>query len=223
MAKKQVIVVGLGRFGLGMASTLYQMGHDVLGVDTDPRRVQDAAGSVTHPVTGDATNEAVLRELGVSNFDVAVVAIGSSVEANIMATVLFKSIGIGFIVARARNRLHGQTLERVGADLVVHPEYERAVRVARSLFNPDVLEYMELGPNFGISKLKAPVEMHNRSLKDAGLSSARDKYGLAVLGLRRGKDIILLPSEEERMQPGDLLVVAARDELLEKLHGERVL
>ena len=82
MAKKQVIVAGLGRFGASMAGTLYQMGHDVRALDTDPRRVQDVMGQVTHPVAADATNEATLRELGVSNFDVAVVAIGSNVEAN---------------------------------------------------------------------------------------------------------------------------------------------
>jgi trk system potassium uptake protein TrkA len=223
MAKKQVIVAGLGRFGASMAGTLYQMGHDVLALDTDPRRVQDVMGQVTHPVAADATNEATLRELGVSNFDVAVVAIGSNVEANIMAAVLFKSIGIPFLVARARNPLHAQTLERIGADIVVQPELERGTRIARSLFNPDVLEYMELAPSFGISKVRVPDEMCNKTLKDAGLSTARDKYGLAVLGVRRGKDLILLPAEEERLRAGDLLVIASSDDLLEKLRADHSL
>ena len=220
MEKKQVVVAGLGRFGSSVASTLYQMGNDVLALDTDQRRVQDVMGRVTHPVNADATNESSLRELGVRNFDIAVVAIGSNVEANIMATVLFKSIGIRMVVARARNQLHGQTLERVGANIVVQPELEGGTRVARSLLHPDVMEYMELAPSFGISKLKVSREMCDRTLKEAGLSSARDKYGLAVVGLRRGKDLILLPAEEERLRAGDVLVIASRDDLLDRLHPE---
>lgn len=222
MAKKQIVVVGLGRFGTSIATTLYQMGHDVLAIDTDERLVQETMGQVTYAVRGDATNEAVLRELGAPDFDIAVVAIGSAMEASIMATVLCKSLGVGIVVARARNQLHGQTLERVGANLVVYPEQERGVRIARTLFHPDVLEYMEVAPNFGISKMKVPNEMFNRTLKEAGLSTGRDKYGLAVLFVRRGKEFILLPSEEERLRPGDLLVLASSDDRLDRLHPETV-
>ena len=122
MENQQIVIIGLGRFGSSVAYTLYQMGHDVLALDLDAARVQEAMGQVTYPVQGDATQEAVLKELGIPNFDMAVVAIGSNVEASIMSTVLLKSMGVPHIVARAKSRLHGQTLERVGADVVVHPE-----------------------------------------------------------------------------------------------------
>ncbi|MBI4233370.1 MAG: TrkA family potassium uptake protein [Chloroflexi bacterium] len=220
MPRRQVVVIGLGRFGSNVAKTLYKMGHDVLAIDNDDRVVQEMMGQVTYPVKADATSEATLRELGVPNFDVAVVAIGSNIQASIMATVLMKSLGVPYILGRARNDLHGQTLERVGAHRVVYPEQEMGVGVARNLFNPDVLEYMELGPSFGVSKVKLPDKLHQLTMREAGLAGARDKYGLAVIAIRRGKELILLPSEEERLRQGDLLVVAARDELLEKLHGE---
>ena len=222
MANQQIVVIGLGRFGSSVAYTLYQMGHDVLALETDEARVQAAMGQVTYPVQGDATQEAVLQELGIPNFDMAVVAIGSNVEASIMSTVMLKSMGLPHIVARAKTQLHGQTLERVGADVVVHPEQETGQHVARGLFHPEVQDYMELAPNFGISKVKASPQSANRTLKEAGLTGARDKYGLAVLAIRRGKDIILLPAEDERIQKEDTLVLASKEDMLDKLHAEGV-
>jgi len=222
MANQQIVIIGLGRFGTSVAYTLYQMGHDVLALEADQARVQAAMGQVTYPVQGNATEEAVLRELGIPNFDMAVVAIGSNVEASIMSTVLLKSLGVPHIVARAKTQLHGQTLERVGADVVVHPEQETGEHVARGLFHPEVQDYMEVAPNFGISKVKASPQTTNRTLKEAGLTGARDKYGLAVLAIRRGKDVILLPSEDERIQREDILVLASKEEMLDKLHAEGV-
>ena len=168
-----------------------------------------------------ATSEAVLRELGVPNFDVGIVAIGSNIQANIMTTVLLKSFGLAQVVARATNQLHGQTLERIGADLVVYPEQQMGLRVARNLFNPGVLEYMEVGANFGVSKLRVPEAMSRKTLKEAGLAGARDKYGLAVLAIRRGQKVIHLPAEEERLQPGDVLIIASETERLGKLFADQ--
>ena len=222
MANQQIVVIGLGRFGSSVAYTLYQMGHDVLALESDQVRMQAAMGHVTYPVQGDATEEAVLRELGIPNFDMAVVAIGSNLESSIMSTVLLKSMGVPHIVARAKTQLHGQTLERVGADVIVHPEQETGEHVARGLFHPEVQDFMEVAPNFGISKVKASPQTTNLTLKEAGLTGARDKYGLAVLAIRRGKDVILLPSEDERIQKEDTLVLASKEDMLDKLHAEGI-
>ena len=222
MPNQQIVVIGLGRFGSSVAYTLYQMGHDVLALESDQTRMQAAMGHVTYPVQGDATEEAVLRELGIPNFDMAVVAIGSNLESSIMSTVLLKSMGVPHIVARAKSQLHGQTLERVGADVIVHPEQETGEHVARGLFHPEVQDFMEVAPNFGISKVKASPQTVNRTLKEAGLTGARDKYGLAVLAIRRGKDVILLPSEDERIQKEDTLVLASKEDMLDKLHAEGI-
>ncbi|MCI0437723.1 MAG: TrkA family potassium uptake protein [Chloroflexi bacterium] len=215
--KKQVVVIGLGRFGSAVARSLYNLGHDVLAIDRDLNRVQAIMGQATHAVTGDATDEALFKELGIPDYDVAIVSIGSDIVSSIMASVLLKTMGVPYVISRARNDLHGNTLERIGVDRVVHAEAEMGVRLAHSLFNPNVQEYLELTPNFGISKMRVPKDYVNMTLKDLGFSSPRDKYGLAVLALRRGKDITLNPDGGDKLQEGDWLVLAGRDELLDRL------
>ena len=216
--KRQVAVIGLGRFGSAVAQSLYNIGHDVLAMDVVEDRVQSMMGQVTYPVTGDATNETILRELGIPDYDAAVVAIGSNIVPSIMASVLFKTMGVPYIVSRAYNDLHGNTLERIGVDKVVRAESEMGVRLAHSLFNPNVQEYLEITPNFGISKMKVPKHFIDMSLKELGFASPRNKYGLSVVAIRRGgSDITLNPDTDDRLQEGDWLVLAGMDELLDKL------
>jgi trk system potassium uptake protein TrkA len=217
MAKKQVVVIGLGRFGSGVARSLYNLGHDVLAMDVNVDRVQSMMGQVTYPVSGNATNETVLKELGVQDYDAAVVAVGSDIPGSVMACVLLKTMDIPYIVARATNELHGITLERIGVDKVIHPESEMGVRLAHNLFNPNLQEYLEMAPNFGLSRMKVPPQFVDKSLKELGFSSPRDKYGLAVLAIRRGKDVTLNPDIDDRLRSGDMLMLAGRDELLERL------
>ena len=221
--KKQVMVVGLGRFGTGLAKSLYNIGHDVLAMDVDEDRVQGIMGQVTFPVAGDATSEAVLRELGIPDYDAAVVAVGSNITASIMSSVLLKRLGIPYVVSRAQNELHGNTLELIGVDKVIHAESEMGVRLAHNLFNPNVQEYLELAPNFGLSRMRVPKRFINMTLKELGFSSPRDKYGLAVLAIKRGRsDITLNPDANDRLQEGDLLVLAGRDKLLDRLETSEV-
>jgi trk system potassium uptake protein TrkA len=177
-------------------------------------------GQVTYAVRADATNESVLRELGVSDFDVAIVALGNeNIQASILITVLLKSMGIPFIVARAANELHGNTLERIGADKVVYPEMESARRVAHVDFNAGILDYMEIAPNSGISKVRPPEEMLRHTLEDAGVGGPQSKYGVVVLAIRRGRSYILNPSKDEEIKPGDVLIIAGRNEQIGKLHS----
>ena len=173
---------------------------------------------MTYAVRADATNEAVLRELGVSNFDVAVVAIGSDIQASILVTVLLKDLGIHFIVTRAINELHGNTMERIGADKIVYPEQEMGRRLAHIGFEPGVLDYLEVGPNYGITKLRPPEQMVKRTLEEAGLTSSRDKYGIAILAIRRGREYILPPAKNEEIRPGDILIAAGNNEQLGRIH-----
>jgi trk system potassium uptake protein TrkA len=215
--KRQIAVMGLGRFGSSVARSLYNLGHDVLAIDIDDSKVQSIMGQATHALTGDCTNDAVLKELGIPDYDAAVVAIGSDVVSSIMASVLLKTMGVPYVVSRAHNELHGNTLERIGVDKVVHAESEMGNRLAHSMFNPNVEEYLEITPNFGISKLRIPPRFVNMSLKELGFSSPRNKYGLVVLAIRRGKDITLNPDTDDRLQAGDWLVLAGRDEMLDRL------
>ncbi len=216
--KKQVCVIGLGRFGATVARELYQAGHDILALDTDEAKIQEMLGQVTYAVRADATSESVLREMGVADFDVGIVALGSdNIQASILVTVLLKSLDIPFIISRAANELHGETLERIGADKVVYPEMESARRVAHVDFNAGILDYMELAPNVGISKVRPPEGMLRRTLEAAELGS-QGKFGVAVLAIRRGRSYILNPSKFEEIAPGDILLLAGKNEQISKLH-----
>ena len=212
------MVVGLGRFGSSVVRSLYNLGHDVLAIDSDEMRVQGIMGQATHALTADATNETVLRDLGIQDYDAAVVAIGSNIVPSIMASVLLKTMGVPYVVARAYNELHGNTLERIGVDKVVQAESEMGIRVGHNLFNPNVQEYLEVTPNYGISKMRVPPHFANMSLKELGFSSPRDKYGLAVVAInRRGTDITLNPDTDDRLKRATGWCWAGRDDLLDRL------
>lgn len=218
--KKQVCVIGMGRFGGTVARELYQAGHDVLAIDLDEAKIQDMLGHVTVAVRADASSESVLRELDVVDFDVAVVALGSdNVQASILITVLLKDLGVPYIIARAANELHGETLERVGVDKVVYPEMESASRAAHVGFESGIVDYMPIVPNFGISKVHPPEQMLNRTLEDVGLTSNADNNGVAVLAIRRARSYILHPAKDEEIKPGDLLLVAGTNEQVGRLYA----
>ena len=214
---KQAAVIGMGRFGVSLAQELYKMGFDVLAIDKDEQVVQDLTGQLTYVVRADSTSEAVLRELGIASYDLAVVAIGTDIQANIMTTLLLKQLGVKEVIARSNNPLHAQTLERIGADKVVEPEQDAGVRLAHSLFNPDILEYVAVTPDFGISKIRPPEHMIGQTLEAMGLGGTRDRYGIAVLAIRRGREPILFPAKDEEIAPGDILFVAGKDELLDRV------
>ena len=215
--KKQVCVIGLGRFGAAVARELYQSGHDVLAIDIEEAKIQEMLGHVTYAVRADASNEAVLKELDVADFDVAVVALGSdNVQASILTTVLLKSIEVPFVIARAATELHGSTLERVGADRVVYPEMESARRTAHVSFTPGVIDYMPIVPNFGISKVTPPERMMGHTLEEVGLGGYPDKHG--ILAIRRGRTSFLHPAKDEEIKPGDVLIVAGTNENVGRLY-----
>ena len=218
--KRQIVVSGLGRFGASLSKSLYQLGNDVLALDTNGKRVQEIMGNVTYAVEADSTDEAVLEDLGVRNFDAAVVAIGSNIQASIMTTVLFKTMDMKFVVARANNKLHGETLDRIGANLVVRPEEETGTRLAHNLFRPTVEEYMEIIPNFGISRMPVPKRFVNMTLKETGLGGPRDKYGLAIIAIKRGNNVTLSPDTDDKLREGDVLIIAGKDDLVDKFNSD---
>ena len=212
MKTTQVVVIGLGRFGTTVATTLYQMGHDVLAIDKDPIKVQELAGQVTYAVAADATDEDALRELGIEKFEYAVVAIGSNTEASIMVSVLLKSLEINNVVARSVSKLQGQTLDRINVDKVVYPESDMGTKLAHDLFLPGIEQYMELTSTYGISKIKVPLRLVNQSLKNSGFGNLRDRYGVTLIAIQRGEDIIINPDENQNLISNDILIIAGPDE-----------
>lgn len=218
--KKQIVVIGLGRFGTSVAKTLYELGHDVMCIDSNERNVQDISPYVTHAVQADGTNEETLKELGVPNFDVAIVSIGERVEASVMATALLKRLNLPYIVAQATNDLHGSILEKIGADNVVYPEVETGRRVAHRLASPSVLDYMPLTAHYGICKMSAPPHFLDHTLAELQLG-AKEKYGISVLAITRREEVILNPTKFERIEADDILVVVGNDDQIERISKEK--
>lgn len=204
----QICIIGLGRFGSKLASTLFQRQHEVLAVDRDEQRVQAMLGQVTYAVEVEATNEAALRDLGVPQMDVAVVSLGSQLQSSIISTMILKNMGIPYIIARATDAQHADILHRVGADKVVFPEEEAATRAANLDMTPNAVDYMDITDAAGVHKLRPPEWMRGQRLRDAGLGAADalDRR-LAVIVLRRASEYILNPQDDEVIGDGDVLVV----------------
>ena len=215
--KKQIVVIGLGKFGTSVATELYQLGHDVLAIDLKDKNVQDMLGHVTYSVKVDATNETVLDDLGIRNFDVAVVSIGSDIQSSILVTVLLQSLGVPFIIARASDELHGNTLKRIGAHRVVFPVNLTGKYIAHTFFNPND---MDITSSYSIARLRAPENLINQTLEEAGLAGPRDKYHILVLAVAHGREVILQPASDKKIEPGDVLIVGGDSNALSKLYEE---
>jgi trk system potassium uptake protein TrkA len=154
--KRQVMVIGLGRFGSCLATSLGRLGYEVLAVDIDQERTEAIASEVTHAAQADATNEEALKALDAGSFDVAIVAIGSAIESSVLSTMLLKNFEIPYVIARANNELHGKILTRIGADTVVYPEMDAGTHLAHLVRARNVVEYVPIAKNFGISKITSP-------------------------------------------------------------------
>ncbi len=217
--KKQIVVMGLGRFGVSVATTLHNLGHDVLALDSDEKNVMLVANQITRAVQADATNEAVLRDLGVQDYDVAVVSMGVSIEASVLSTILVKKLGVRHIIARANNELHGNILEKIGADIVVYPEREMGIRAAHSVTIRNATDYMPVSARFGVAKLQSLPYLVGKKLSDAGFGP-KGKWEIAVLVLQRQNEVTITPDLGEIIRNGDVLIVSGQDDRLEKLLDE---
>ena len=214
MKRKQFAIIGLGRFGTSVAKTLYEMGYEVLAVDTDETRVQDFSDEVTNVVQADTTDEDTLKALGIRNFDVVVVAIGADVQANLMTTLQLKEMGVSYIVAKAKNNLHGKMLEKIGADRVVYPERDMGQRVAHNLVSSNVLEYIELSPEYSIVEVTAPKVLVGKNLVETDL---RGRYEVNVVAIRRGEQLLVPPQPTEKIMDKDVLFVVGANRGVQRL------
>ena len=210
--RKPVLVVGLGRFGGAVAETLERMGHEVLGADNDPSLVQEFAGKLTRVVEADCTSATVLDQLGVADFEAAVVAIGTDIEASVLTALALADLGLKNIWAKATNDKHARILERTGAHHVVFPEQRMGERVAH-LLNERLLDFISFGEEFAIARLKAPEPIIGLPLIT---SECRRRFDVTVVGVKReGQDFIHAVPDTIILQD-DELVVSGRIDDIEK-------
>jgi trk system potassium uptake protein len=216
VAREQVVVIGLGRFGAAVARELERLGHEVLAIDRNEQRVNDIAAEVTHAIQLDAADEDALRSAGAGDFHTAIVAISTDAEPSIFATMVLKRLGVRNVIAKAGSLLHGEILARVGADRVVFPERETGLRLAHSFNVPNVIDYLDVAPSFGIEKIRPPKSFVGRTLGELNL---KDGLGLTPIALRRGQQVFVNPAREERVAEGDELILIGKDEKLSQLRG----
>ena len=217
--KKEFAVIGLGRFGSSLARTLYELGHSVLGIDSDEEKVHAMMNQITHVVQADATDESVLQSLGLRNFETVVVSIGHDMEASILVTLMVKEVGARHVVAKAATEAHGKVLARVGADRVVFPEKDMGAKVARSLVSNNVLDLIELTPDISIVEITTDAHMTGKSLRQLDL---RAKHGVTVLAIKRGREILVPPAADVTLRNNDILVVIGRNDALQRIQERTV-
>ncbi|HOB28929.1 MAG TPA: TrkA family potassium uptake protein [Bacillota bacterium] len=212
---KQYLVIGAGRFGSSVATTLYELGHDVMVVDIDAALVQQISESVTHAVQADATSEAALSSLGIKDFDVIVVAIGHEIQSSIMTCILLIEMGARYVVAKAQTELHGKVLSKIGVNRVVFPERDMGQKLAHSLNAFNVIDLIELSADSSVVEVTAPAELVGRSLQELNL---RARYGINVIALR-GKDgkTNIFPGAEDKINKDDLIVAVGNNKALKKM------
>ena len=216
---KRIGIIGAGRFGMALAESLANAGTEVLLIDRNRPAMQNASEFAT-ALQGDATQPHVLEEAGFGECDVVIVAIGSNIEASLMATANCKEIGVPNVVAKATSELHGKILRRIGADSVVYPDRDSAHRLARAIANHEVVDFLEVSEGYSIAEIEVPDGVRGKTLAEADL---RNKTGVTVLCIRRPDPDpkkprkIVIPRATDVIEPGDRLIVFGETKNLDAL------
>jgi trk system potassium uptake protein TrkA len=211
--KKDFAVIGLGRFGGSICRALSEQGKEVLAIDKSEDRVNEFSMIASHAIVGDATDETVLRSIGIRNFDHVVVAIGEDIQSSILATLILKELGVEHLTVKAQNDYHEKVLRKIGADEVVHPERDMGTRIANKMTSNNVLDYLELSDQYSIIEFIANENMSDHTLLELDI---RRKYGITIVAIKRGKEIVVSPEAKENIQKGDVLIAIGDVNNLEK-------
>lgn len=213
--KKSFLIVGLGRFGSSLALELCALGHEVLALDIRGEAVQPLADRVTHAVVGDARDPDVLSSIGARNFDCAVVAAGSDLGISALITLNLKELQGPKVVGKANSEVHAKVLKKIGADLVVFPEREMALRLAHSLASSDILNFIELSDEYSIVERMVPREWVGKSIVQLDI---RAKWKLTVIAVRTGEKMNVAPDRDFVFQSEeDCLVVLGHNKDIDRL------
>jgi trk system potassium uptake protein TrkA len=214
--KRQFCIIGCGRFGATVANKLTELGCEVMVIDTDEETIQNISNDVTYAVQADATDENSLKSIGVRNFDVVIISIGENIQSSILVTLMVKELGVKHIVAKAQNELHGKVLSKIGANRIVYPEKEMGIRIAKNLVSDNILDYIELAPDYSIMEVLALEEWLGKNLMEINM---RAKYGVNVMAIKHGTEINIAVTADNTIKEGDILVVIGHNDDLKKIEN----
>lgn len=216
--EKQFAVLGMGSFGESVALTLENMGCDVLVMDDSYEKIQDISDKVSYAMKADISDPDALQALGGKNLDGVVVAVSENLEAGIMATMLCKEMGIPLVVAKAKNKLQGAILKRVGADRIVYPEIEMGSRVAKSLVSREFMDWIELSNDYSMVEIAVPDKWAGQSLAEV---NARERLGINVVGIIVNGKIDVTPDPQKPLPEGGILIVIGANDVLERFDSKK--
>ncbi|MEG1145338.1 MAG: TrkA family potassium uptake protein [Clostridium sp.] len=201
---KSILLIGLGRFGSSMAVKLHELGHEVMAIDTSEERINAILPYVTNAQIGDCTNEQYMASLGIRNFDLCVVAIGDNFQNSLETTALLKDLGAKFVLSRASRDIHAKFLLRNGADQVVYPEKDMAIRAAVRYSSDNIFDYIELTPEHSIYEIPVPTGWIGKTIVEINV---RNKYSLSILATKYNNTLHPLPGANYEFKENDTLVI----------------
>lgn len=214
--KKQFAVIGLGNFGFYLAAALFKKGHEVLGIDINPRQVQEIRDQVSRAVIADATDPQVMKELELEKMDAVVVSIGSVLNSSILATLNVKDMGVKRVVAKAVSEAHGRILQKIGADDIYFPEKDLALTAAQRLDNPNVIDYLPFMEGYSIAQLSPPKEFIGKTLIQLDLIN---RHGIQVVAVKElvPENVVMIPTGRFLVKDSDILFLLGPDSALAAL------
>ena len=210
---KIIGVIGLGRFGSSIAKTLYELGHKVLAIDSNIANVEHISNYVTWARQIEYTVNC-FKECGIADCDTVVIAIGHSIQENTLVTMTMKELKVKNIIARSIDNIHASILQKIGADKVINPEVDMGIRLANQIVSSDILELIEISPEFCVEQFKATKEMFGKSLADLDL---RKRYEVVIIAIKRKDELIIIPPKNENILDGDVLIAILRTANLKTL------
>jgi trk system potassium uptake protein TrkA len=210
--KKRFVVIGLGHFGAYAARTLYELGKEVIAIDVDAEKVQDAAEYTSQAVVANATEREALEALGVADADAAIISLGERMDVITLAALHVKEMGVPFVAVKALSEEHGRILSALGINDIIHPEKEGAIRLANRLARADVVDFLPLLPGYSIAEIKAPPEFIGKNLRELAI---RTNLNVQLIAIQSGKEdrekINIVPRADDVIKEGDLLILLGED------------
>ena len=206
---QEFAVIGLGRFGTNLAIALEEHGHTVMAIDLNSRLVQNVVDMVTHAATLDSTDENALQAIDISAFDTVIVAIGNDFEANILTTTTLKNMGVRRVICKAQTSRQCDILTRLGADRVIQPEQNSALRLAEELSTPDIIERFNLGGHYSVAEIILPACLAWQTLAQTDI---QNKHHITIMLINRGDEVHIAPKADIVLQEEDLLIVFGQNQ-----------
>lgn len=213
--KKQFLVLGAGRFGSSVARNLVKLHQEVMVVDNNQEHVNELSDKVTWALQGDVTQEQNLKEIiGARNFDVVIVSIGSDIQASILTTLMLKEMGVQTVISKASNDLHAKVLYRIGADKVIFPERELGMRIAQSLVNENIIDYINLSSEFSLMEVAVPRVWVGKTIRAIDV---KKHYGLNIIAIKTPNNILVEVDADRPFKQEDILVVVGSNKAIERI------